>query len=105
MLDVGLYIFYVLLAVAVLAILGSFVLNAVQSSGGIGKSLIGIGGLVVLFVISYVLSSDYVSSKNAALGISASTAKLIGAGLILFYITLLLAALALIYSEITKAFK
>ena len=105
MLDIGLYIFYFLLFIAVAAAMFFPLLAAVKEPSTLGKSAIGIGGMVVLFVIAYLLSDDQVNLKSAAMGITGSGSKLIGAGLIMFYITLLLAVLALIYSEISKALK
>lgn len=105
MLDFGLYLFYALLGIAILAAIGFSIANAMKVPGAFVKSLIGIGVLLALFGISYALSSSEVSTKNAALGLTESSSKLIGAGLIMFYITLALSAVALIYSEITKALK
>lgn len=39
------------------------------------------------------------------MGITEGSSKLIGAGLIMFYITLVLAIIGVIYSEINKALK
>jgi len=106
MLDLGLYIFYALLGVATIAAVLFPIVNALKTPGTLGKSAIGLGSLVVLFVISYVLADDSVSVKNAAsFGITSGTSKLIGAGLIMFYITLVLSFIALVYSEISKALK
>jgi hypothetical protein len=58
-----------------------------------------------LFVISYALADSEVNLKAAAVGITPTSSKLIGAGLVMLYITLILAALALVYSEISKALK
>jgi hypothetical protein len=69
------------------------------------RSAIGIGVVVILFVISYALADSEVTMKAAAVGVTTTSSKLIGAGLIMFYITLVLSGLALIYSEISKAFK
>ena len=104
MLDIGLYTFYILLAIAVLAALVFPIINAIKTPAALLKSLIGVGALLLLFGIAYALSSDEVSPKNAAF-VSSSGSRMISAGLILFYITLALSALAVIYSEISKALK
>jgi hypothetical protein len=104
MLDVGLYIFYALLAIAVLAAIVFPVINAIKTPGALLKSLIGVGALLVLFGLAYALSSSEVSTKDAAL-VTPTAARLIGAGLIMFYITLILSILVVVYSEITKALK
>ncbi len=105
MLDLGFYIFYVLLFIAILAAIIFPVINAIKEPGSLGKSALGIGLLIVLFGLSFALSGSEVNLKAAAVGISGSISKLIGAGLIMFYITLVLSILALIYSEISKALK
>jgi hypothetical protein len=105
MLDFGLYLFYALLLIAVGAAIIFPLLYAIKQPAALGKSAIGLGVLVVVFVIAYAMSGSEVNIKAAAAGITTSVSKLIGAGLIMFYITLLLAILALIYSEISKALK
>ena len=105
MLDIGLYTFYALLAIAVLAALVFPIINAIQTPKLLLKSLIGVGALLVLFGLAYALSSDGVTAKQSAYGVTASSARMISAGLILFYITLIGSAIAVIYSEISKALK
>jgi hypothetical protein len=105
MLDIGLYIFYVLLFIAVAAAIIFPLINSIKEPSTLGKSAIGIVSIVVLFVVSYAVSGSGVNLKAAAAGITESVSKLIGAGLIMFYITLFGAILVLIYSEISKALK
>jgi hypothetical protein len=105
MLDLGFYLFYVLLFIAVAAMLIFPVIHMLREPSTLLRSAIGIGVVVVLFVVSYALADSEVTLKAAAVGVNESSSKLIGAGLIMFYITLVLSGLALIYSEISKAFK
>ena len=105
MLDIGLYIFYVLLFIAVAAAFIFPLINSIKEPGALIRTGIGIGLIVVLFGVSYALSGSYVSRVATVAGLSESTVKLISAGLIMFYITLVLAVLALLYSEISKALK
>lgn len=105
MIDAGLYIAYVLLILATVTAIILPVVNAVKTPGALMKSLIGVGFLVVLFGISYALSGSSVSADNAARGITETTSKLIGAGLTMLYLSLILAFVALVYSEISKALK
>jgi hypothetical protein len=104
MLDVGLYIFYALLGIAVVTAVVFPIVNAIKTPGALLRSLAGIAALLVLFGIAYALSDGTLSQRNAAV-ISPTEGRLISAGLILFYITLILSALAVIYSEITKALR
>jgi hypothetical protein len=103
--DIGLYISYLFFGVAAIAAIVLPALNLAKSPAGLVKSLMGIGGLAVLFVVAYALSGDEVSQKAATFGITASTSKMIGAGLVLFYLVLFISIIGVIYSEINKALK
>lgn len=104
MLDVGLYIFYALLAIAVIAAIMFPIINAIKTPATLLRSLAGVGALLLLFGIAYAISDNNLSQRSAAL-VGPNTGRLISAGLIVFYITLILAALAVVYSEVTKALK
>jgi len=80
-------------------------INAIKSPANLLKSLAGVGVLVVVFVIAYTLSGSEVAIKAAASGVDANSSKLIGAGLIMFYIVLVLSIAGVIFSEINKALK
>src|SRR5688572_6411445 len=105
MLDAGLYILYALLFVAVAAAIIFPLINSLSNPSGLIKTGIGLGVIVVLFGISYALSDSEITRSALAAGLSESSVKLIGAGLIMLYIVFVLAVLALIYSEISKALK
>jgi hypothetical protein len=105
MLDIGLYTLYVLLFIAVAAAIIFPLINSIANPSGIVRTGIVVGIVVVLFGISYALSSSDLPRSAVAAGLSESSVKLIGAGLIMFYIVLALSVLALIYSEISKALK
>lgn len=103
--DFGFYVFYILLIIAVVSAIVFPIINAIKTPGSMGKSAIGIGALVVLFIISYALAGNQISVKALALGETESSVKFIGAGLIMFYLALLLSLVALVYAEISKALK
>ena len=105
MLDFGFYLFYALLIIAVALTVVFPIIHVLREPSTLLRSAIGVGVIVVLFVISYALSDSEVNLKAAALGVTPTSSRLIGAGLIMFYITLVLSILALIYSEISKALK
>ena len=100
LLDFGFYLFYALLFVSIGAAIVYPIINAIKTPGSLGKSAIGVGALVVLFGISYALSGTSLTAKAIALGENESSAKLIGAGLIMFYIALMISIIALVYSEV-----
>lgn len=105
MLDFGLYFFYVLCLIAIVAAVGFSIYNMMSKPGALIRSLIVVGILAAIFGASFALSSGDVNDAERALGITESTSKMVGAGLIMFYIVIVLAFVSLIYSEITKAFK
>ncbi len=91
MLDLGFYVFYALLFIAVASMLVFPIVHMLREPSALLRSAIGIGVVVVLFVISYAYGrfrSDSESSSSSEL--LRRTSKLIGAGLIMFYITLVL---------------
>lgn len=103
--DAGLYTSYALMAIALIAAIVLPLINVLQSPGDLKKSLFAIVGMVVLFGVSYALAGSEVSADHAAKGITANVSKLVGAGLIMFYLIMAIAVLGLIYSEINKAIK
>lgn len=106
MLDVGLYVSYFLLFLAAGAAIALPVFSAIKHPKTLGKSGIALGILVLIFVISYGLSGNELSPKWQALGVTTEfNSKIIGAGLTMFYITLIIAILVMIYSAISKSFK
>lgn len=103
--DAGLYSTYALFAIALGASIVLPILNTLQSPGEIKKALYAVAGMVVLFGISYALAGSEVTSDQAAKGVTEGTSKLVGAGLIMFYLISLIAVVGLAYSEINKALK
>lgn len=105
MLDAGLYFGYVLVGVAIIAGLLLPLVQALKSPKNLAKSAISLVLLAVVFIVSYVLSGSEISASGKLMNVSEGGSKLIGAGLIMFYITLVIALVGLIYSEINKALK
>lgn len=103
--DIGIYIVYLFFGVALVTAVVLPLINAIKHPAGLVKSLMGVGALVILFIITYSVSGSEVSSKAAAMGIDASGSKFIGAGLILFYSVFVLAAFGIVFSEINKTLK
>lgn len=99
------YVTYVFGGVAVGSAILFPLLNAIKSPGTFLKSLMGVGVLVALFGVSYMLSSPAVTNSWVARGITEGVSKMVGAGLIMFYMVMVIAVLGLIYSEVSKAFK
>lgn len=105
MIDIGLYIGYGLLIFTLGAALILPALNALKSPKELVKSAMGLGGVIVLFIISYALAGSEVTAKYVAQGIGEGSSKMIGAGLTMFYIVFIIAIIGIVYSEINKAIK
>ena len=74
MVDVGLFISYILIGVCVLAAVGMPLVKAFGDPESLKKMGIGVGALVAIFIISFLVS-DGSNSGDA----SETTAKMVGA--------------------------
>ena len=68
------------------------------------NSLIGIGALLLIFIVGYVMSSGEVYAIGDRV-VEGTVSKLSEAGLYTFYVMIVLAIGTIIYTEISKAFK
>jgi hypothetical protein len=105
MLDFGLYALYVLLIIAVAAAIIFPLVNSLSNPRSLVRSGIAVVVMLVIFGVAYALSESELTRSAIAAGLSESAVKLVSAGLIMLYIVFVLAVLALIYSEISKALK
>jgi hypothetical protein len=103
--DIGLYVGYLLFFVAIGTTVVWPLLHAAKTPKAFVRSLIAFGAMLVVFVISFALSGSAVSQNQVALGITETSSKMIGAGLTMFYFALLAAIIGIIYSEFHKAIK
>lgn len=105
LISAGLYFGYLLFFIALGALVVLPALNALKAPKEIAKSAAGMVALVVIFVVSYALSGDEVTLKTASYGTTPESSRLIGAGLIMFYIVFLVSVAGLLYSFFHKALK
>lgn len=96
---------YALVAVAALGAIVFSLVNIASQPGGLVRAAIGLGALLALFFLSYAIASGELTAAERARGLTEGTVRLVGAALVMFYIAFVGAILALVYSEITKAFK
>jgi uncharacterized membrane protein len=102
----GLYIAYALFAIAALASVVFPLLYTVRNISDAKNSLIGVGALVVVLVLAYVLSSgEFYFDGIEKFNMTESGIKLVSAGLNSFYLLALLAIIAAVYSEVSSIFK
>ncbi len=106
LLDIGIYLGYALVFIAVVAMVVLPLINALKSPKDLAKSGMGIGALLVLFALSFALSGGELTAQYQALGVESEfSSRLIGAGLTMFYFVFFIAIIGIIYSEISKALK
>lgn len=103
--SIGLYVAYIITIVACVSAIVLPALSAIKNPAGLFKSLFGLIGLVVIFFIAYALSDSTVTPVAASMGVDAGGSKVIGAGLLMFYIVFFVAIAGILYSEINKALK
>jgi hypothetical protein len=102
MTDFGLWIAYILFIVCIVSLIVLPLKTLLQNPQATKKTGIGLGLLLALFLLSYLLSGGQANEK---FDVSAGQSKLIGAGLTLLYL-LAIATLGLtVYSEFFKFFK
>ena len=99
--DVVLYASYLLI---VLCAIAAIVIPLAQSFGdpqSLVKSGIGLGVILVVFLVSYGIAD----SSTSSIDVTEGTAKLSGAGLIAMYIFFFIALIGIVYTEIAKLIK
>lgn len=101
------YVVYALLILGILAAVGFSIYQFAENFRQSKTSLYGILGLVVIFVISYLLASgsDISPAVFEKVGGNYGSSKMIGAGMFMFYILFGITLLTLIVTEIIRPFK
>lgn len=94
---------YVLLVIALVAALAGTAMTAISNPGKMKGTAIGIGAMVLIFVISYMVASGEVLKSYGE--VTESTSRLVGMGLISFYILLVLAVLSIVYASVSRLLK
>lgn len=93
---------YILFGVAVL-ITAIFSIKSLFSHHKLKEMLISLVAFVVILLVSYALASgSEVTSSDGSMLATAETSKLVGGGLIAFYILAVIAILAMISSSVKK---
>ncbi len=98
--NIGLFLAYILIVVCIVTAVGMPLIKAFGDPQSLKKIGLGVGALVVVFLVSYFLSTGVEMGDK-----SATTVKLVGASLTTFYILAVGAILGIIYTEIKKAFQ
>ncbi|MFT7071442.1 hypothetical protein [Patiriisocius sp. Uisw_017] len=99
-LDGFLYVAYITMVIICVIVL-LFVIKGVFA-GDIKKTLISLGGVVLIFIISYFLAEGTESFTKDGELVTAQTSKYIGAGLYAFYIMAILAIGSMLFGGAKK---
>ena len=102
--NIGIILSYIMIGFATLTTIGFGVQKMIQNTNNAKKTMYTIGGLVITFIIAYLLASDEVLNTYEKYGTTASSSKQVGMGLITFYFLLFGAIGAVLYTELSKVF-
>lgn len=103
--NIMLIVTYVLLGVGAL---GAIIFPIVNMLGDLQKAkrtLLGIGSVGVVFLLSYFMSGNEVTESYLKYNVTETSSQLIGASLIMMYVMGAGAILLAVVGEIYKAFK
>ena len=100
LINIGLFAAYILIALCALAAILMPLAKAMGDPQSLKKMVMGVGVLVVVFVIGYLVADNTVYEKA-----SAGTSRMVGAGLITMYILAFLAIGGILFTEVQKMFK
>jgi len=103
--DIILYFGYGMVIVAAVLAVGFPLWIASQNPKSLVGTGVGLGSILVLFLVAWLLSSSEVYSSYAEFGVDASLSKFIGGMLNLVYILAGLAVVGIVYSEVSKGLK
>ena len=103
--DIILYFGYGMVIVAAVLAVGFPLWIASKNPKSLVGTGVGLGSILVLFLVAWLLSSSEVYSSYAEFGVDASLSKFIGGMLNLVYILAGLAVVGIVYSEVSKGLK
>lgn len=95
---------YFLMIITTLAVLAFSLMNTLGNIKKAKNALIGVIGLAVILGISYATASSEVPAKYV-LTLTEGTSRMVGAGIISFYILLIISVAAAIGSGVMKILK
>lgn len=104
-LDIGLYVSYGLLIIAILAAIILPLINSLSNPKSLLKTGAGVIGIVVLFLICYLIADSGVNGKYMTLGVTEGTSKFVGGALLTMYVLFIVAIVGIIITELNKAIK
>lgn len=103
--EIFLYVTYLLIGVAVVAAIVLPLINAAGNPKALMRSGMGVIGLVVVFFIGYAVSGGDLLPTSVENGVTESGQKMIGGLIIMTYILTVLAIIGIVVAGVTKSFK
>jgi hypothetical protein len=104
MIDAGLWISYILFIAAIAGMVVYSLVNMLRDTKKAKGTLIGVGVLVAIFLVTFIISGNEVLPKYEEFGIDASMSKMIGAGLLMSYLLGIGTVVIAVYVEVRKLF-
>lgn len=103
----GLILTYIMIGIAALAAIVYPILFLAKNPSKGKNALIGVGGLIAIAILSYLLASGDIMTfpGSEKFGMTETSTKRVGMGLITFYILSVGAILAVLYAELGKLLK
>jgi hypothetical protein len=107
LINAGLILTYIMIGVAALAAILYPLMFLVKNPSKGKTALMGVGGLLLICLISYLLASGEIMTfpGSEKFGMTEASTKRVGMGLITFYILSIGAIVAVMYAELGKLFK
>ena len=104
--EIGLKLTYTLLGIGVLAAIFMPLFQAVtQDPKSLGRAAVGVGFLVVVYLIGFAIANSEVTSTYTEFGVGSAISKRVGGLLITMYILMGCALLGIVFTEISKLVK
>ncbi len=103
--NIGFVILYILMIVAVIGVIVFPIIQMLGDLKSAKGALIGIGALLVIFFISYAISTPEVGAVYDKYNVSPNFSKIIGGGLIATYIMFAGVIVSILWSQISSWLK
>lgn len=103
--NIGLIAAYVLVVLGGASAILMPLYNAKNNPKGLIYGGIGIGALLIFFLIGYGIAGNEVTANYIKYGVDAGSSKMVGGALICMYILTIIAIVGIVYTELSKIIK
>lgn len=103
--NIGIIASYVLIGICIVGILAFSIVNIMKNPANAKSALVGLIGLIVIFGLTYALSTgEDANTIFADKGVTEETSRIVGMGLTSFYVLAALAIISILYVEVSRLF-